>query len=387
LDGSLMSSTADTENGPGAAFRAEVRAWLATAPRPRGLRDYGGTPEVADVPAGRQWHRTLAEAGYVCMHWPVEHGGRDASVLEQAILAEEAAEAGVPRQLNIVGPDLAGPVIMRFGTPAQHEMYLPGIRRGDALWCQLFSEPEAGSDLASLRTKARSEGTGSAVGWIVNGQKVWTSAAASADFGLLIARTGEERHRGLTAFVVDMRLPGITVRPLRQLDGESKFNEVFFENVRLPGDAMLGELGQGWQVATATLGQERLSLGAQAVGMFQALKEVGDAARERGLLDALLKDTITNLWIRIWLLRATWLRAINADTELSSPAFSVLKLVSSEVYRDLGDLATVALGVDAMAADAPLVHRMLVGRAQTILGGTSEIQRNILAERVLGLPR
>ena len=364
-------------------FRAQVRDWLASAPRPEGLHDYGGTPQLADVPAGRQWHRTLHEAGYACLHWPAEHGGRDASVAEQAIFAEEAARAGVPRQLNIVGPDLAGPVIMRYGTGDQQRRHLPPILRGDHLWCQLFSEPDAGSDLASLRTRARRDGDD----WVVDGQKVWTSAAGAADYGLLIARTGEDRHRGITAFIVDMSLPGITVRPLRQLDGESKFNEVFFDGVRLAGDSVLGEVGQGWQVATATLGQERLSLGAQAVGMFEALREVAAAARERDLLDPVLEDTITALWTRIWLLRATWLRAVGSDTELSSPAFSVLKLVSSEVYRDLGDLATSALGTDALADGHPLVHRMLVGRAQTILGGTSEIQRDILAERVLGLPR
>ncbi|MFE4963764.1 acyl-CoA dehydrogenase family protein [Streptomyces sp. NPDC056660] len=367
------------------AFRTEVRAWLAAAPRPEGLRDYGGTPELTDVAPGRQWHRALAEAGYACLHWPPEHGGRGASVLEQAVFAEEAARAGVPRQLNIVGPDLAGPVIMRFGTEEQRRAYLPAILRGDHLWCQLFSEPDAGSDLAALRTKARRDG-GS---WVVDGQKVWTSGAEAADHGLLIARTGQERHQGLTAFVVDMATPGITVRPLRQMDGESKFNEVFFDGVRLPEDSLLGELGQGWRVATATLGQERLSLGAQAVGMFQALREVTEAARARDRLDPMLEDRITGLWARIWLLRATWLRALAADTELSSSAFSVLKLVSSEVYRDLGDLATDALGVDALLGpeESPLVRRMLVGRAQTILGGTSEIQRNILAERVLGLPR
>ncbi|WP_067662675.1 acyl-CoA dehydrogenase family protein [Nocardia miyunensis] len=378
-----MGAPGQRSNDAGAAFRAEVRAWLSAAPRPDGLHDYGGTPEVADVPAGRRWHRLLADAGYACLHWPSEYGGRDASVREQAIFAEEAARARVPRQLNIVGPDLAGPVIMRFGTPAQRERLLPGIRSGDHLWCQLFSEPEAGSDLASLRTKARQDTDG----WLIDGQKVWTSAAAVADYGLLIARTGDERHKGLTAFVVDMSLPGITVRPLRQMDGESKFNEVFFTGLRLPVEAVLGAVGQGWSVATATLGQERLSLGAQAVGMFEALRTVADAARDRDRLDPLLRDRIIRLWARIWLLRDTWLRAVGTDPEPSSSAFSVLKLMSSEIYRDLGDLATAALGVDALVAGAPLVQRMLVGRAQTILGGTSEIQRNILAERVLGLPR
>jgi alkylation response protein AidB-like acyl-CoA dehydrogenase len=370
---------------PGGGVRGGGRAGGGPPPRPEGLRDYGGTPETADVPAGRAWQRTLADAGYACQHWPPEHGGRGASVLDQAVFAEEAARAGVPRQLGIVGPDLAGPVIMRFGTPEQRERFLPPIVSGEHLWCQLFSEPDAGSDLASLRTRARREGED----WVIDGQKIWTSGAEAADYGLLIARTGRERHRGLTAFVVAMDAPGIAVRPLRQMDGESKFNEVFFSDVRLPAASRLGEEGEGWQVATATLGQERLSLGAQAVGMFHGLKEVAEAARARDRLDPLLEEKISQLWSRIWLLRATWLRAVSADTELSSSAFSVLKLVSSEAYRDLGDLATAALGVDSMLGpeETPLVRRMLVGRAQTILGGTSEIQRNILAERVLGLPK
>ncbi|WP_405136564.1 acyl-CoA dehydrogenase family protein [Nocardia sp. NBC_01388] len=366
-----------------AEFRREVREWLAAVERPIGLRDYGGTPESDDVGPGRLWHRMLADAGYACMAWPVEHGGRNSSVYEQAILAEETARAEVPRQLNIVGPDLVGPVIIRFGNQDQKRRYLPAIREGEHLWCQLFSEPEAGSDLASLRTRARHE----AGSWVIDGQKVWTSAAADADYGLLIARTGEERYAGLTAFVVDMRSPGITVRPLRQLDGASKFNEVFLSDVRLPEDALLGTVGQGWSVVTATLGQERLSLGAQAVGMFEALRTVANAARDRGLLDDALREEITQQWCRITLLRETWLRAVSVETEPSSSAFSVLKLVSSEIYRDLGDFATAALGMDALIFDEPLVQRMLVGRAQTILGGTSEIQRNILAERVLGLPR
>jgi alkylation response protein AidB-like acyl-CoA dehydrogenase len=378
------SQTSGGESDP-AAFREQLRAWLESVPRPTGLRDYGPTPTVDDVPAGRQWQRLLAEAGYACLSWPVEYGGRGASMMEQAVFAEETARANVPRQLGIVGPALAAPVIMQFGTDEQQAQYLEPIRIGAHLWCQLFSEPEAGSDLASLRTRAVADGDE----WVIDGQKVWTSAAAAADYGLLIARTGPGRYDGMTAFIVPMSAPGITVRPLEQMDGESKFNEVFLSGVRLRAQDRLGDIGQGWPVATATLGTERLSLGTQSVSMFAALDEIVAAAAARDRLTPHLRAEIVSIWTRIWLLRATWLRAVHAQSSLTSPTFSVLKVMSSETHRDLADLAVDALGLDVTADPGanPIVHAMLVGRAQTILGGTSEIQRNILAERVLGLPR
>lgn len=367
-------------------FRAEVRTWLATVERPAGLRDYGATPTAADIPAGRAWQGLLCDAGYACIGWPAEHGGHGASVALQAIFAEECARAGVPRQLNIVGPDLIGPVLMRFGSNDQVTSLLPSIRTGEHLWCQLFSEPDAGSDLASLRTRAVEDSDG----WAVNGQKIWTSAGDGADFGLLLARTGGPGHRGLSAFLVTMDLPGIEVRPLVQLDRESKFNEVFFTDVRLGRDALVGEVGQGWPVATATLGQERLSLGAGAVGMFAALDAMRAAAARRGLLDQVVEDRLVSLWSRIYVLRSTWYRAVGESSgDLSSSTFSALKLMSSETQADIGELALEVLGLDGLKdpADEPLVQLMLSAHGQTILGGTSEIQRNILAERVLGLPR
>lgn len=375
-----MSAPTDVQE-----FRRAVRAWLETVRKPDGLRDFGATPAAEDIPAAREWQRLLAECGYACIHWPSRHGGRDATSLEQAIFAEECARAGVPRQINIVGPDLVGPVIIQFGTDEQRERYLGPILRGDELWCQLFSEPEAGSDLASLRTRAVRQGDG----WQVDGQKIWTSAADGSDLGLLIARTGGPGHRGLTAFVVDMTLPGIDIRPLAQMDGESKFNEVFLTSVRLPDSAMLGRLGGGWHVATATLGQERLSLGAGAVAMFDSLGEILLAARSRGALDDLMLDRLSRLWTRVWLLRTTWQRATAGNVDLASSTFSVLKLMSSEVRREIGDLGFEALGPEGLVDpfESQLVKGMLTGHAQTILGGTSEIQRNILAERVLGLPK
>ncbi len=366
------------------ALRAKIRAFLDNAPKTAGLRNYGPTPTADDVEPGRTWHRYLADHGYACLHWPREFGGAAATVTYQAVFAEECARADVPRQLNITGADLVGPVLIKFGSQEQKDRHLEPIRLGDDVWCQLFSEPGAGSDLAGVRTRAERTPTG----WRVDGQKVWSSAAASARFGLLLARTGPDKHRGLSMFVVPMDIPGVTVRPLTQMDGESKFNEVFFDDAELDEGALIGEVGQGWTVAMVTLGRERLTLGSQAVAMFRLHERMVHAACDRDLLDPVLSRSMTRLWARMWLLRYTWQRAIDSG-DLTSPAFSVLKLMTSETDQDLGDMATEVLGIDACVdpADDELVHHMLVGRAQTILGGTSEIQRNILGERVLGLPK
>jgi alkylation response protein AidB-like acyl-CoA dehydrogenase len=366
------------------ALRAEIRSFLDSAPRPAGLRNYGPTPTADDVEPGRIWHRYLADHGYACLHWPREFGGAAATVTYQAVFAEECARAGVPRQLNITGADLVGPVLIKFGSLKQKNRYLEPIRLGDDVWCQLFSEPGAGSDLASVRTRAERTATG----WRIEGQKVWSSAAASARFGLLLARTGPDKHRGLSMFIVPMDIPGVTVRPLTQMDGESKFNEVFFDGADVGEDALIGDVGQGWTVAMVTLGRERLTLGSQAVTMFRLHERMVSAARDHDLLDPVLSRSMTRLWARIWLLRYTWQRAIDSG-DLTSPSFSVLKLMTSETDQDLGDMATEVLGTDACTdpGEDELVHHMLVGRAQTILGGTSEIQRNILGERVLGLPK
>lgn len=364
--------------------RGELRVFLQQAPKPAGLRNYGSTPITDDVEAGRRWHAYLAKHRYTCLHWPREYGGVDASVPFQAMFAEECAHADVPRQFSIFGPDLVGPVLIKFGSAEQKAAYLEPIRTGAHVWCQLFSEPEAGSDLAALRTRAKKTESG----WRIDGQKVWSSGAAAADFGILLARTGSDKHRGLSMFVVPMQTSGIAVRPLRQIDGESKFNEVFLDGVELSTDALIGRPGQGWELALAMLGRERLTLGTHAVAMFRRHQALVSAAAERGVLDPALKRSMTRLWARMWLLRYTWQRAVEGG-DLTSPEFSVLKLVTSETDRDLSDLATDVLGLDACSdpEDNLLVQQMLVGRAQTILGGTSEIQRNIVAERVLGLPK
>lgn len=382
-----------TDNGPASTdslgdLRAKFRDFLADAPKPAGLRNYGPTPTADDIEPGRAWHKYLADHGYVCLHWPREYGGADAPVAFQAAFAEECARAGAPRQLAITAIDLVGPVLIKFGTDEQKARYLEPIRLGDHVWTQLFSEPGAGSDLAGVRTRAEKTDTG----WRINGQKVWSSAANSADYGLLLARTGPDSHRGLSMFIVPMDADGVSVRPLKQMDGESKFNEVFLDNVELPDDAIIGEPGQGWTIAIMTLGRERLTLGSQAVAMFKLHEKMVAAAESRDALDPVLRRSMVKLWARMWLLRYTWQRAID-EGDTTSAAFSVLKLMTSETDRDLADMATEVLGTDvcvdptAGTDDADLVRAMLVGRAQTILGGTSEIQRNILGERVLGLPK
>jgi alkylation response protein AidB-like acyl-CoA dehydrogenase len=243
-DVSVAAEPAEDTTG----LRSQIHSFLENAPKPAGLRNYGPTPTAADVEPGRDWHRYLAEHRYVALHWPVEYGGAAASVPFQAIFAEECARAGVPRQLGITAIDLVGPVLIKFGTDEQKSRYLEPIRLGDDIWTQLFSEPGAGSDLAGVRTKAEKTPTG----WRVNGQKVWSSAANSAKYGLLLARTGPDKHRDLSMFVMPMDTPGVTVRPLTQMDGESKFNEVFFDGVELSDDDLIGEAGQGWAIAIMT---------------------------------------------------------------------------------------------------------------------------------------
>ena len=369
-------------------FRRSLRAWLATTPRPPGLRDYGATPTAEDVPGARCWQRLLHDGGWAGLSWPRENGGRAASVAEQAAFAEEMATAGVPRQLNLVGLELAGPMIIRFGTAEQKARFLPPLLAGEEIWCQLFSEPNAGSDLAGIQTRAVPDGDG----WVASGQKVWSSGAHYSRWGLLLARTDPAavRHRGLTCFLFDMSRPGVDVRLIRQMDGEEKFTEVFLTGVRLEQADVLGEVGQGWAVAMSTLGRERLTLGAQAVGLQQALDAIRKEAITRGRSsDRVFRQHCVEAWIKVQLLRVTWRRAIAAGGDVSDPRMSLLKLIASELQREVANLGSEVAGMDIAAGDRGTVwrQRLLSAPGQTLAGGTSEIQRNIIAERVLGLPR
>jgi alkylation response protein AidB-like acyl-CoA dehydrogenase len=365
------------------AFRQAVREFFATTKRPSGLRDYGATPTAGDIVAAKAWQRLLLDAGWAGLSWPKQHGGREASPMEQAIFAEEAARAGVPKQLNLVGLELAGPMLIAFGREEQKDAHLPRILTGDDVWCQLFSEPGAGSDLAGLTTRAEPDGDG----WRVNGQKVWTSGAHYSDLGLLLARTdtAAAKHRGISCFVLPMDRPGIEIRPLRQIDGEAKFNEVFLSDVVLSEADLLGARGQGWEVALSTLGRERLTLGAQAVALFQTLESISQDAADRD--DHLLRQELAACWSLVFLLRLTWMRGVGRGAD--PRALVVLKVFATELQKRIGALGVRAHGMASMAGEvsSPWADRLLIACGATLAGGTSEVQRNIIAERALGLPK
>ena len=367
-------------------FRAELLDWLDNVQIPAGLRDYGLTPTAQDLGPAKAWQRLLWEGGWSCLAWPVEHGGRAATAVQQAIFAEELARRGLPRLLSIVGPDLAGPLIISEGTPAQREAFLPGIRTGTQLWCQLFSEPGAGSDLAGITTRAVQDGAG----WRVTGQKVWTSAGHIAEVGLLMARTEAHKYKGISFFLLPMDRSGIEIRPLVQMDGESKFNEVFLEDVYVgPGD-LLGSPGDGWRIAVSMLGRERLTLGANAIGYRRALDELRAAARENGVADdPVFRQRWAQLWSRVFLLRATWILALSSGADPTGPRMALLKVLSTEIQRDLALLPEDVFGSALVAGDAAAAwaNRLLAAPGARLAGGTSEVQRNIISERVLGLPR
>jgi alkylation response protein AidB-like acyl-CoA dehydrogenase len=353
-----------------AAYRAEVRAWLA---------------DNLPAEAGREWSRKLHEAGYAAPVWPSEYGGRDATYGEQAILLEEFARAEAPHHINVIGIGMAGPTIMAHGTEAQKSRYLPRILSADDVWCQGFSEPDAGSDLSAVRTRVEPRDDH----FVVDGQKVWSSFAHIADLCLLLGRSdpASERHAGLTYVIVDMHAPGVEVRPLRQLTGEAEFNEIFFTDVAVPRENLLGEIGGGWQVAVTTLLHERATLGFALAGTLETqVRKVVALAREHGLDDPLLRDRVAQAWIELQALKLTNYRSLTTlvETGVPGPEGAGSKLHWSEQNQRLTKLALEILdGED----DGYWRHQQLRSRGNTIEAGTSEILRNIVAERVLGLPR
>jgi alkylation response protein AidB-like acyl-CoA dehydrogenase len=353
-----------------AAFRAEVRAWLA-----------------ANTPAepGKEWSRAMYDAGYAGMTWPEEYGGRGAPYSHQAIVLEEFARAGAPNHMGVIGLGMAGPTIMAHGTAEQKQRHLAKILSADEIWCQGFSEPDAGSDLSSVRTRIEPRDGH----FLVNGQKVWSSFAHIADFCIMVGRSDpeSERHAGLTYVIVDMHAPGVEVRPLRQITGESEFNEIFFTDVEVPRENLLGEIGGGWQVAMTTLLHERGTLGFALTGTLEM--QVGKLvalAKERGADDPLIRDRVAQEWIELQALKYTNYRSLTTlvQTGIPGPEGSGSKLHWSEQNQRLTKLAMEILdGED----DGYWGHQQLRSRGNTIEAGTSEILRNIIAERVLGLPR
>jgi alkylation response protein AidB-like acyl-CoA dehydrogenase len=375
-----------------AAFRAGLRAWLEEhlSDELRGSR--GGAARF-DGPELRAWSRTLYDAGYAGLTWPEEYGGRGAPYTHQAIFLEEMARAEAPPHGGVIGLGMAGPTIMAHGTEEQKSRYLAPILSAEEIWCQGFSEPGAGSDLAGVRTSARIDGGR----FVVDGQKVWSSFAHIADWCILLTRSDPDstRHDGLTYLVVDMHAQGVDVRPLRQITGEAEFNEIFFDAVEVPLENVLGEIGGGWQVAMTTLLHERGTLGFALQATLEVqVRKLAALARDRGA-DPLQRDRIARAWIETQALRFTNYRSLSklVKTGLPGPEGSISKLVWSEANQRVTKLALELLGPDgALGEDnAPYAgywqYQQLRSRGNTIEAGTSEILRSIVAERVLGLPR
>ena len=372
-------------------FRAEVRAWLDAnlAGEFAGLRGTGGPGREHERYDERlAWNRHLAGAGWTCLGWPAEFGGRGATLAQQVIFHEEYARAGAPARVTIVGEELLGPTLIAFGTADQQARFLPPIRSVTELWCQGYSEPGAGSDLAAVATKATLDGRD----WVITGQKIWTSLAHVADWCFVLARTepGSARSQGLSYLLVPMRQPGVTVRPIRQLTGTSDFNEVFFDGARTDAAHVVGEPGDGWRVAKATLALERgaAMLGLQ-VGFRRELADLIEVARHTGAsTDPLLRDKLARAWIGLEAIRAYALDTLGGPDDRAEA--SVLKILWSRWHQALGELAMEILGAPSMTAQEDLdewQRLFLFTRAETIYGGSDEIQRNIIATRALGLPR
>ncbi|MNM26846.1 Acyl-CoA dehydrogenase fadE12 [compost metagenome] len=381
------------------AFRQEVASWLAThlqgefAP----LRFRGGPGDEHSFPVERKaWERELAAGGWVGVGWKPEDGGRGLSISQQVIFHEEYARAGGPGRMGHIGEGLVGPTLAAFGTPEQRQRLLPGILKGEAFWCQGYSEPGAGSDLANVQTRARLDADGER--WLISGQKVWTSLAHEADWCFVLARTepGSVGHQGLSFLLVPMAQANIRVQPIQQLTGTSEFNEVFFDQAETSRDNMVGQPGEGWKIAMALLGFERgVSTLGQQMQFHNELEEVLRIARANGAArDPLLRQRLAQAWSGLKVLRYNSLRMLSGpqDGSLAREAM-IYKLAWSNWHVELGKLAMDVLGDAAEVLEsAPyglsrLQSLFLFTRADTIYGGSNEIQRNVIAERALGMPR
>jgi alkylation response protein AidB-like acyl-CoA dehydrogenase len=375
------------------AFRQEVAAWLhdhlvGDYASLAGAGGPGREHEGFDVRLA--WEQELGKAGWVGLGWPVEFGGRGASLTEQVIFAEEYTRAGAPARVNHMGENLLGPTLVAFGTAQQQERFLPPILRGEELWCQGYSEPNAGSDLANVQTRAVQSDDGTQ--WVINGQKVWTSLAHWADWCFVVCRTspGSTRHHGLSYLLVPMRQPGVEIRPIIQITGTSEFNEVFFDDARCAVGDVVGQVGEGWKVAMGTLGFERgVSTLAQQIGFERELQQVIQHARAAGTLEqATVRQRIVDAWIGLRLMRYNALRAMTAvfAGDTPGPEASISKLHWATWHRSMANLGMDVLG-PASLVDDETQRLFLFTRADTIYGGSNQIQRNVIGERVLGLPR
>ena len=384
-----------TDTAEDRAFRTEVRTWLADnlTGEFAALKGKGGSGRDDEAHDERlAWDRHMAAHDWTCIGWPVEYGGRGLALDQQVIFHEEYARANAPARTNHLGEELLGPTLIAFGTEEQKARFLPKIVAVEELWCQGYSEPNAGSDLANVQTRARLDGDE----WVVDGQKVWTSLAHVADWCFVVARTepGSQRHHGLSYLLVPMNQPGVEVRPIIQLTGSSEFNEVFFTDARTPADLVVGGAGNGWTVAMGTLGFERgVSTLGQQTGFRRELDDLIDVAKANGSYDdPLVRDRLERADITLEVIRLNALRTLSlpADQAAANGSASISKLLWANWHRDLGELAMRVRGHDGLFAEPDLdewQRLFLFSRADTIYGGSDEVQRNILAERVLGLPR
>ncbi|GAB5452720.1 MAG: acyl-CoA dehydrogenase family protein [Halioglobus sp.] len=382
-------------------FRQEVASWLREnlSGEFEKLKYRGGPGDEHTYPEERKaWEKRLAEGGWTCVGWPVEHGGRGCSIEQQVIFFEEYARAGAPGRMGHIGEGLTGPTLIAFGTTAQQKKYLPGIVKGTEFWCQGYSEPSAGSDLANVKTKARfDEARGK---WLISGQKVWTSLAHESEYCFVIARTDPESvgHRGLGFFLIKMDQPGIEVRPIVQITGTSEFNEVFFDEAECDAEDIVGAPGEGWKVAMGLLGFERgvSTLGQQM--LFQnELDEIVRLAKENGAAaDPVIRQRIASAHAELKIMRYNSMRMLSgqsgSDGALRKEAL-IYKLYWATWHRNLGELGMDVMGPECeILEDGPyelgrLQSMYLFVRSDTIYGGTNQIQRNIIAERGLGMPK
>ena len=375
-------------------FRQECADWLNDQMSGE-FRDIKGVTKLTGSPERRkEWEQQLAAYRWSCIGWPSQWGGRDATLAQQVIFAEEYARAGVPGRVNHIGIELAGPTILTFGTEEQKQRFLPGIAAGKTIFCQGFSEPNAGSDLASVRTKARLEGDE----WVVNGQKIWTSLAHISDWIFVVTRTeeGSKGPKGLTFLMMPIDQPGIEIRGIRQINGDAEFNETFFTDARCPADSLIGAVGDGWRIAMGLLAFERgVSTLGQQMGFRNELDEIITAAKANGAAnDPLVRQRLAKAEVGLRLMRYGALRMLSqTDHSKIDGAALTYKIQWASWRRDLGELAMDVLGQGGEISEHAdyewdaLPNLFLFSRADTIYGGTNQIQRNLIAERGLGLPR
>jgi alkylation response protein AidB-like acyl-CoA dehydrogenase len=377
-----------TFSEPELAFRDELRAWFAA--------NQPDDEPVGDEDAHYHWRvdfqRRMADDGWAAVHWPVQYGGRGATLTQSAIFFEELGRSGAPLPANVLGLLLAGPTIMAWGTEEQRERYLNPILTAEEIWCQGFSEPDAGSDLAAVKTRAVID-PAHPNDWIVTGQKVWTSGAQYSKWCMLVARTDPDaaKHKGLSYFLMDMDQAAVEVRPLRQITGESEFNELFIDGARIPAENLLGGEGNGWKVALTTLMNERAGLAFfLQVRMRQLLDTLITVAAERGLLDdPVVAQRLGELHLKTEVLRLTAYRGLTAIEKYGHPGpeGSLTKWMWSQTNQELTQLAADLIGPEALTVGSPWAYELLRARGNSIEGGTTEVLKNIVAERVLGLPK